>query len=206
MKKFFFIFVSIFLISCATSRFDSAFSPVYLTNSSQYALLPTEAMDGNLDGIQRMCADFGGTVFDFTVYAISDSTQLSMTILNEFGTTMGNLFYDGSNLDFDSAVFPKNLKAEYIVADFQLCFYKVDELKTALSKIGLEFENLLECGADGTCVDTRILRQKNKMISKITKTYAASDENSSEKTESLKSIRYENFLRGYGYTLTSEED
>ena len=152
-----------------------------------------------------MCADFGGQVFDFNVYVISDSEKLSMTILNEFGTTLGNLFYNGSLLDFESTVFPKNLKAEYIVADFQLCLYQFDNLKTELSKIGLEFENTLEYETDGTCIETRILRQKNKMVSKITKNFIT-DSVSAENTKMLKSIRYENFLRGYSYTLTGEED
>ena len=160
-------------------------------------------MDKTLDGVQRMTAKFGKQAFDFNVYVISDASQLSMTILNEFGTTMGNLFYDGANLDFDSAVFPKNLKSEYIVADFQFCLYRVDDLKAALAKIGVDFESAIACGDDGITTETRILSKKGTQISKITKTYA---KNPKSDSEILQSIQYENFLRGYGYTLVGVEE
>lgn len=196
MKRFFF-FLPVLLLSCASARFESAFSPVYVTNTSKYAILPPGAMDGALDSVERMTVAFGGQSFDFDVYVISDASQLSMTIFNEFGTTMGSLLYDGATLDFDSAVFPKNLKAEYIVADFQFCLYRVDELKAALKNIGVDFEVALACGL-GETTETRILSKKGKLISKITKTFAPTGENGAEE---LKSIHYENILRGYSYTL-----
>ena len=62
-------------------------------------------MSGTVDSLQKMTANFGkDNSFDFDVYVISDSSQLSMTILNEFGTTMASLFYDGLSLDFDSVI------------------------------------------------------------------------------------------------------
>lgn len=202
MKKFFLILIPIFFVSCASSRFESQFSPVYVTNTSKFAILPTDLMEGSVDSVQRMNAKFGEQSFDFDVYVISDSEQLSMTIFNEFGTTMGSLFYDGANLDFESAVFPKNLKSEYIVADFQFCLYKVNELKSALSEIGIDFDVALACGL-GETTETRTLSKKGKAISKITKKYASAGENGAEE---LKSICYENFLRGYSYTLTKPEE
>ena len=122
-----------------------------------------------------------------------------MTILNEFGSTMASLFYDGVSLDFDSAVFPENFKSEYIVADFQFCLYDAGEIKSALKKIGLDFDVSTACGADGDSVESRILSKKDKRISKITKTYGKNEKSGKEE---LKSILYENFLRGYSYTLS----
>ena len=200
MKKFFLVLISILLVSCASTRFESDFAPVYVTNTSKYTLLPPSEMDGSIDGVERMTAAFGAQTFEFDVYVISDATQLSMTIFNEFGTTMGSLLYDGAALDFESAVFPQNLKAEYIVADFQLCLYRTDSLKAALANIGVDFEVAIADGTDGTATETRTLTKKGKPISKITKTYA-SGENGKEK---LQSIHYENTLRGYSYTLTGE--
>ena len=115
---------------------------------------------------------------------------------------MASLFYDGAALDFDSAVFPKNLKAEYIVADFQFCLYQADSLKSALAKIGVDFEISLADGTDGTSNETRILSKKGKVISKITKTYK---KNSKSGKEELKTIHYENILRAYSYILTGVE-
>ena len=148
-------------------------------------------MNGSVDCLQKMTADFGkGNSFDFDVYVISDKTQLSMTVLNEFGTTMASLFYDGASLDFDSMIFPKNLKAEYIVADFQFILYNVEDLKPALEKIGVNLEVSSE-PVVGEVAEVRTLSKKGKVISKITKTALT--------------IKYENFLRGYGYTLSEVE-
>ena len=189
MKKTLLYLIPFFLlISCASSRFESEFSPVYVTNTSKYAILPTTSMNGTVDSLQKMTANFGkDNSFDFDVYVISDSSQLSMTILNEFGTTMASLFYDGLSLDFDSVIFPKELKAEYIVADFQFCLYNVDDLKPALEKIGVNLEVTSEPAGD-EIAEVRTLSKKGKVISKITKTAL--------------SIKYENFLRGYSYILS----
>lgn len=189
MKKILLYLIPFFLlISCASSRFESEFSPVYVTNTSKYAILPTTSMNGTVDSLQKMTANFGkDNSFDFDVYVISDSSQLSMTILNEFGTTMASLFYDGLSLDFDSVIFPKELKAEYIVADFQFCLYNVDDLKPALEKIGVNLEVTSEPAGD-EIAEVRTLSKKGKVISKITKTAL--------------SIKYENFLRGYSYILS----
>ena len=189
MKKIVVYLIPFFLlISCASSRFESEFSPVYVTNTSKYAILPTTSMNGTVDSLQKMTANFGkDNSFDFDVYVISDSSQLSMTILNEFGTTMASLFYDGLSLDFDSVIFPKELKAEYIVADFQFCLYNVDDLKPALEKIGVNLEVTSEPAGD-EIAEVRTLSKKGKVISKITKTAL--------------SIKYENFLRGYSYILS----
>ncbi|WP_407427714.1 DUF3261 domain-containing protein [Treponema sp.] len=202
MKKIFLILISIFLVSCASSRLESKFSPVYVTNTSKFALLAPVEMDGMIDSVQRMTAKFGTQSFDFDVYVISDKTQLSMTIFNEFGTTMGSLFYDGTSLDFDSAVFPKNLKAEYIVADFQFCLYEAESVKTALEKIGVDFETVFTDGISGTKYETRTLTKNGNPVSKITKTYSVMEDGSVK----LQSIFYDNILRGYSYTLTGEAE
>lgn len=203
MKHFLLIFISIFLVSCASSRFDSNFAPVYVTNTSKFGILSTAEADTPLDAVQRMTAKFGEQSFDFDVYVISDPSQLSMTIFNEFGTTMASLFYDGASLEFDSSVFPKNLKAEYIVADFQFCLYRANSLKSALANIGVDFEISTAKGSDGTSTESRTLSKKGKIISKITKSYGI---NKKTGREEVKSIYYENFLRGYSYLLTGVEE
>ena len=211
MKKFLLILISLFLVSCASSKFESQFSPVYVTNTSKFAILPPSAMSGKIDGIQNLSANFGKMQVNSPVYVISDSEQLSMTIFNEFGTTMANLVYDGTTIDFDSTVFPKQLKPEYIVADFQFCLYDAGELKSSLKKIGVDFEESIACPANdesGTVI-TRTLSKKGKIISKITKIYEKSSDSANSvdtatEVERLKSIKYENILRGYIYELESE--
>ncbi|MCR4821872.1 MAG: DUF3261 domain-containing protein [Treponema sp.] len=206
MKKLLLLLFAGLFVSCASNKIDSNFSPVYVTNTSKFQILPPQYMVGSVDSAQRMSAKFGhgekANEFQFDVYVISDSSQLSMTIFNEFGTTMASLFYDGAALDFDSAIFPKELKPEYIVSDFQFCLYSVPDLQDALSQIGVTMEVSSQTSDDGITTEIRRLSKKKKSISKITKTLTKNPESGAEE---IKSIEYENFLRGYGYTLRSVE-
>jgi len=198
MKRFLILaFLSLFFASCASvNREDKRFAPVYVTNTSKFMVLPTSSMVGSVDSVEQMRATFGKgdkkEAFECQVYVISDSSQLAMTILSEFGTTLGSLFYDGNSVDLDCAFFPSQLKAEYIVADFQFCLYDENVIKSELAKIGVDF-NVEHSGDE----EIRTLSSKGKLISKITKTY---------NQEKLQALKYENFLRGYTYNLSGIQD
>ncbi|QSI01371.1 DUF3261 domain-containing protein [Treponema ruminis] len=193
------IFVFTLFFSCTTTKIESKFSPVFVTNSSKYELLPPTAMSGSIEELQRMEAFFGKNHIEADIYVIANEDQLSMILMSEFGTTVASLFYDDENLDFESTLFPKKFKPEYIVADFQFCLYDEEILKPRLEEIGLELKVSSEAGKDGTFTETRILSQKYKIISKVTKKF---EKNSETGADELKSIKYENFLRGYSYELT----
>jgi hypothetical protein len=94
---------------------------------------------------------------------------------------------------------PKALKPQYIVADFQFCLYNLDSLKLRLKKGGIDFKVFLEELPDGNWAENRILMQNDRKIAKVTKKY---EKNQQTDANELKSIKYENFLRGYSYELT----
>ena len=76
---------------------------------------------------------------------------------------MGDLNYDGNAVLFESSIFPKKLKAEYIIADLQFAYYKSEALQQALSLLGLDFSS--ETLEDGTKV--RLIKNKNNIIEEI---------------------------------------
>ena len=156
------IFVFTLFFSCTTTKIESKFSPVFVTNSSKYELLPPTAMRGSIEELQRMEAFFGKNHIEADIYVIANEDQLSMILMSEFGTTVASLFYDDENLDFESTLFPKKFKPEYIVADFQFCLYDEEALKTALKKSGVDFEEYLEEMPDGNWTETRKLLKKGK--------------------------------------------
>jgi len=80
--------------------------------------------------------------------------------------------------DYSFNVFPKLLKPEYIIADFQLCFYNTSALTRALEECGLSIENSEN--------NRRILSGKTVII---------------EINKSRDTVRLVNHLRGYTYTL-----
>jgi len=106
---------------------------------------------------------------------------MEMTLLNELGVSIGELSYRNGLVSFSSSIFPKSLKPEYIVADFQLCFYNNIALRRALENCGLLFEN--------TGNSRRIFQGKNLIIE-------------IEKTPNI--VKFVNHIRGYTYTLEGD--
>ncbi len=187
----FLILVSLLAFSCASNSLDEHDYFVYVTNSAKYRLLPPSCMDGVLDCYQKMHATFGEgkseKEFIFDAYVVSDQQTLSMCLFNDFGTTIAELLFDGKNIVFDTAVLPKSVRPEYIVADFQFCLYDAKKITDALENCGLNFyveKNDSE--------EVRKIILGEKIIEKITR------------TENY--IKCENFLRKYSYTLIRAED
>lgn len=183
------LLILITLTSCSSTKkigSESALSPVYITNTKPIQLLPPSSMNGQENCLQLLNGDFGAQSFSLLVYFEADENGIFMTLLNDFGTDMGSLSYDGSSVLFESAVFPKNMKAEYIIADIQNAFYKVEDLKANYEAAGLTFE----VANDGEKSIRRIKNGK-KTVEEI--------------TISGNFIKIQNILRGYEYKLTGEE-
>ena len=165
--------------SCA-SKTSTGKSPlnVYLSGSSPYKLLPPENIENPLDMAQHISASWQGKNYFLNAWIKADKAGMEMTLLNELGAQMGELSYHNGLASFSSPVFPAILKPEYIVADFQLCFYNTSALRQALENCGLVLE--------GTENSRRILEGKTVII---------------EIEKSPNAVRLINHLRGYTYTL-----
>jgi hypothetical protein len=173
--------IILFLCCCScTSKSPIREKPlnVYLTGSSSYKLLPPEKIENPLDTAQRVSASWQGRNYFFNAWVKADETGIEMTLLNELGARMGELSYRDGRVSFSSPVFPSLLKPEYIVADFQLCFYSAPALRQALEDCGLSFEY--------TENSRRILQGKTVII---------------EIEKKQNTVSLVNHLRGYAYTL-----
>ena len=151
---------------------------VYLTGSSKYILLPPGNIENPLDMAQQISASYKGGDYFLNAWVKADETGMEMTFLNELGARMGELSYRNGQASFSSPVFPSSLKPEYIVADFQFCFYNTIALRKALKDCGLSFED--------TGNSRRILQGKTLVI---------------EIEKKPDTVRLVNHLRGYTYTL-----
>jgi hypothetical protein len=154
---------------------------VYLAGSLPYFLLPSENIENSLDMAQRISASWKGRDYLLNAWVKADETGIEMTLLNELGAYMGEFSYRDGLVSFSSPVFPLSLKPEYIVADFQLCFYSAPALHQALEDCGLLLEN--------TENSRRILRGENVII---------------EIEKNQNTVRLVNHLRGYAYTLEGD--
>jgi hypothetical protein len=180
-KKITVIFI-LCLCSCASGtavRDDRLHA--YLSDRAQYLLLPPQDIENTMDMIQQISASYGAQDFLINAWVKADETGMEMTLLNELGANMGELSYRNGSVSFSSPMFPPSLKPEYIVADFQFCFYNELPLRKALENCGLAFER--------TERGRRILQGKTVIIE-------------IEKSAGL--VKLVNHLRGYTYTLSGE--
>ena len=169
------------ICSCASKSAAETLPFVWITNGSKFILLHPENIEKTLDGPQLISASFMGQNHQMITWVKSDETGINVVLLNEMGSNMGELSYQYGTLSFSSSVFPRSLRPEYIVADFQLCFYKAEALGKALREGGLSLQET-ENG--------RRVMQKNNTIIEIIKD-----------TNIIKII---NHLRGYTYTLEGD--
>jgi hypothetical protein len=174
----------IYLCSCASTAGKNT-PHAYITDTARYGLLPPDGIEQSMDMAQFVSASFQGQEYFMHTWVRADTTGMEMTMFNEFGTTMGELSYREGLLHFSSAVFPDSMRPEYIVADFQLCFYNPLLLRQALKKSGLGLE--IEEQEHKTI--RRIMKGKNIII---------------EIEREHNAVRLTNNLRGYKYTLEGE--
>lgn len=183
------------LASCASTKQaeNSTVSPVYITNTKKFYLLSPAYIQGRVDAQQLLTGKFGENEFSMLSYLQMDEKGIYLSLFNDFGVGMGNLTYDGISADFDSPVFPKNLKAEYIVADLQFAYYSVDAINETLETIGMYIDVIkTQKGEIRTIYSNSILpMMTSQTIEVIVK-------NGSE-------INIENILRGYEYNLKEAE-
>ena len=172
--------------SCATVKKLPGLEKIYVTNTKQINLLPTEYIAQPLDSIMQLNITFEENSFSVLTYIQADENILFMELMNDFMISMGTLEYDGSSIQFDCAAFPSSLKPEYIINDFQNAYYSAEELKKNLNASRLAFEELTEGE-----VTKRFVKDNSKVIEEITIT--------------AESVTLKNYLRNYEYTLFSAE-
>jgi len=172
--------IILFLCCCSCAKDTTIENQlnVHLTGSSKYILLPPGDIENPLDMAQQISASYKGREYSLNAWVKADETGMEMSLLNELGAHMGELSFRNGLVSFSSPVFPSSLKPEYIVADFQLCFYNAMALRKALKDCGLSFEE--------TGNSRRILQGKTLVI---------------EIEKKPDTVRLVNHLRGYTYTL-----
>ena len=179
----FFLFTgAVFCVcSCATAAVKDDRPFVWLTDTSKFILLSPQNIEKPLDGYQFMSASFAGQSYYMNSWVKADETGMDIILLNEMGANLGELIWRDGKISFSSTVFPASMPPEYIIADFQFCFYNSAALNQALKNSGL------------VLVETEMARNifmKNTLIIEITK--------------GQNSITLNNHLRGYAYTLEGD--
>lgn len=189
-------FLVLCFVGCTSTKIitESNISPIYITNVKKFYLLPPSCIENEVDAQQLLIANFNGNTFQMLSYLKADKKGIYLSLFNDFGTGMGNLSYDGIDVHFDSAIFPENLKAEYILADLQFAYYSVDAINETLKTIGMYMEvEKNEAGEVRTIFSNSILPMMNSRTIEVIK---------KDKACTL----IQNMLRGYEYFLQEAEE
>jgi hypothetical protein len=159
---------------------------VAITDRTRYFLLPPSAIGEALDMPQQITGRYGEQEFIMDCWVQANERGITIALFNSFGTEAGYLAFTDGAVSFFSSLFPPALKAEYIVADFQFCFYQVDLLSQALKDSGLTLVVEIQDGG-GENREVRTIFAGKKPVVEIVKTKSA--------------VSLQNFLRDYSYTL-----
>ena len=174
--------LSILILSCVTKQESADRYSVYVTNETQYELLPPSAFEENMDRFQNITGYFQGKVHIFGAYIKSDEEQVSITFFNQMGGSVGDLVYTGDSLVATSHFTPQGTKFEYMMADFQFCYCKKELLAERLEAIGLRFEVSEQDGKE-----IRQIWDKDKLVLQV-------DRETSR-------TKLQNLLREYSYDI-----
>ena len=166
--------------------------PVYITNTKKVNLLAPAQAGRVYEGLQLLNGSFGETSFNLLSYTQLDAKGISLSLMNDFGADMGNVFYDGQQVIFDSAYFPKALPGEYIICDIQNAFYDEAALEENYKKAGLLFSDSTVYWDTGLAGKCREIYDGKKLIEEI---------RIIDNTVTIK-----NYLRGYEYKITTIEE
>ena len=186
LQKTLCIVLPLCLAACASPP-KPLFAPVYVTDRAKYTLLPPADIEKPMDSYQQIAGTYGKHEFLLDALVVADEKGITVSLFNSLGTSMGEVFFDEKAASFSSSVFPTSFKPEYIIADFQFCFYRAEKLTEALGACGLTFAAERRQTAERGPVETRAIFERGKKIAEI------------EKTD--KTIAYTNYLRGYSYAL-----
>ena len=185
------VFMLQYLVSCVTQSNTSRFSPVYLTDRARFYLLPAAEIDKPLDCVQQITVSYGGQEYIMDAWVRADENGIEMALWTALGMSIGDFSFSDLELSLNTPVFPSSFKAEYMAADFQLCYFRPKALQKALGDIGLSFAIENNQSSDEMMTEIRRISDAGKIIIEI------------EKAGNY--LRYTNFLRGYGWILRGAE-
>jgi len=191
VKTFFLyiVLISLCLISasCASSKTAENALPVHkikVTITKRYTLLQPEYLLENLSSLQLIDVSYKGHKFSAQVFVQADISGVYLTLLNSFGTSIGELEYTPQTISFKSAFFPVHINPAYIIADFQFCYYDAAAVAEQLEKSNLHFT--IETRDKGTTEIRRIYMYKRCIEEIIRKNHY---------------VQIINHYRNYSYTL-----
>ena len=179
LKLAIFVGLAFFFVACHNARQVPGTAPVYYSDERSVSLLPTASMTEKLDMPQHIVGEFHKPDGSTDSFEADSWVRANDSVL----------FRDSVKVE-SSLMNVEKMKAEYLLADFQICFYPFGPLQKNFEQAGFEFSET-RSGA-GNADFVRTLSENGKTILTAKKTGAE--------------IRLVNDLRGYSYHITLGEE
>ncbi len=192
MKNSFFL-IAFFLLSSCTSTKMPSLNEVYVTDEKSVQILSPGCLMQDIEKRYVFEAEFDGHKISCEVFAKASKSGIYMTMMNEFGSTVAELSYDGARCEVSSSVLPKKIKPEYIMLDFQNAFYDMVALNETYVSSGLAFWAMNRSGGENQKpAQFRCIYDGEKLVEKI--------------MIEEKFIKIKNYVRNYLYTLKEVDE
>ncbi|MCL2179251.1 MAG: DUF3261 domain-containing protein [Proteobacteria bacterium] len=157
---------------------------VYFSNQASFSPLPPQYIEKPMDMLQRISGSHGDKHFHMSAWVKANNEEMVMEFWGDMGNSLGTFHYNHQGLHFSSSAFPQHFRPEYVLADFQLCFYSPMALRNALGKLTLYTQQ------PTSGVEIRRLYEGETCLVEIEKTPHR--------------VHYKNHLRGYAYSIEGD--
>jgi hypothetical protein len=156
--------------------------PVYITDTRAISLLPPSAGNQERSIHQAVEGYFGNTAVSFEGFVRMDRNEIIMIAMTPFGSGVYEIMYDGQKATVTGGMLPAGAKPEYMVADFQFCYFPADAVYRNVAAAGLNFRE--STTASGW---RRIIEDQGQVVMEVQR---AGNE-----------LSFTNHLRHYGYII-----
>ncbi len=156
--------------------------PVYITDTKAISLLPPAAGIEERSIHQAIEGYFGETAVSFEGFVRMDRDEIIMIAMTPFGSGVYEIVYNGTTAAIASGVLPAGAKPEYMVADFQFCYFPADAVSRNVAAAGLNFRE--STTASGW---RRVIEDQGQVVMEVRRTG--------------NELSFTNHLRHYGYTV-----
>lgn len=184
-----FILIVIFVFGCATKRQMTDSRQVYFDRDLSFQLLDLWKSDKEIVFKQHVEGGYDSHNYGFDIITQMTPHRLKIIGLTGFGIRIFTIEYDGKKITFEQVDSSKNsqrILPQYIIADMQLIYYPLAEIKK-------NFHGKVEIKESK---NQRIFYRNNHPIIRI-------DYGSGPTLK--REIHYHNLLRNYHYTIRNLE-
>jgi hypothetical protein len=191
------IIFALFLVSCAGGVKNAADAPgvVTLGEQGRFTLLDPQYIEAPLDTAQRISGAYGKEEFAVNAWVKADGGGVSMVFMSGPGMSLGEFEFSAGSVSLVSPYLPGNIRAEYLAADFQLCYYQVEALRKALDGLTLY--------AGPKPMPRSDARETRPIPDAQLRRIYEGDNLIIEIETGAGEIKYTNLLRNYSYTITA---